>query len=101
MTLHLKTSLLVRSKQYDSHRLLLNHDAAHQVMHCVSTAYELAQPNPEISVVIISWMKHQAPQATIESKGQHLYGIAGGKLDRLAMALENFTVNGERTINCQ
>ncbi len=33
---------------------LLNHDAAHQVMHCVPIAFELARRNPELSVVIIS-----------------------------------------------
>ncbi len=32
---------------------LLNHDAAHQVMHCIPTAGELARRNSEISVVII------------------------------------------------
>jgi hypothetical protein len=32
---------------------LLNHDAAHQVNHCIPTAYELARRNPDIKVVII------------------------------------------------
>ncbi len=32
---------------------LLNHDAAHQVLHCIPTAFELARRNPDISVVII------------------------------------------------
>jgi hypothetical protein len=32
---------------------LLNHDAAHQVLHCIPAAYELARRNPEISVHII------------------------------------------------
>jgi hypothetical protein len=33
---------------------LLNHDAAHQVMHCIPIAFELARRNPKISVVILS-----------------------------------------------
>ncbi len=32
---------------------LLNHDAAHQVMHCIPIAFELAARNPGISVVIV------------------------------------------------
>ena len=39
---------------------LLNHDAAHQVMHCIPTAFELAQRNPEFSVVIISTTEEEA-----------------------------------------
>lgn len=39
---------------------LLNHDAAHQVMHCIPTAFELARRNPEISVVIISTTAEEA-----------------------------------------
>ncbi len=46
---------------------LLNHDAAHQVMHCIPTAYELARRNPEISVVIIS---------TTEEEKEAVAGIA-------------------------
>ncbi len=32
---------------------LLNHDAAHQVMHCIPTAYELARRNSDVRVGII------------------------------------------------
>jgi hypothetical protein len=39
---------------------LLNHDAAHQVMHCIPTAFELARRNPEISVVILSTTDEEA-----------------------------------------
>ncbi len=39
---------------------LLNHDAAHQVMHCIPTAYELARRNPDVSVIIISTTKEEA-----------------------------------------
>ena len=46
---------------------LLNHDAAHQVMHCIPTAYELARRNPEVSVVIIS---------TTEVEAEAVAGIA-------------------------
>ncbi len=33
---------------------LLNHDAAHQVMHSIPTAFELARRKPQVSVVIIN-----------------------------------------------
>jgi len=33
---------------------LLNHDAVHQVMHSIPTAFELARRNPQVSVVIIN-----------------------------------------------
>jgi len=46
---------------------LLNHDAAHQVMHCIPTAYELARRNPEISVVIL---------ITTEEEAEAVAGIA-------------------------
>jgi len=46
---------------------LLNHDAAHQVMHCIPTAFELARRNPEISVVII---------ITTEEEAEAVAGIA-------------------------
>ena len=46
---------------------LLNHDAAHQVMHCIPTAFELARRYPEISVVII---------ITTEEEAEAVAGIA-------------------------
>ena len=39
---------------------LLNHDAAHQVMHCIPTAYELARRCPDVSIVIISTTEEEA-----------------------------------------
>lgn len=39
---------------------LLNHDAAHQVMHCIPAAYELARRNPAINVVIIITTEEEA-----------------------------------------
>ena len=39
---------------------LLNHDAAHQVMHCIPTAFELARRNPEMSVLVISTTEEEA-----------------------------------------
>ena len=39
---------------------LLNHDAAHQVMHCIPTAFELARRHPEIAVVIINTTSAEA-----------------------------------------
>ncbi len=46
---------------------LLNHDAAHQVQHCIPTAYELARRHPEVSIVIIS---------TTEAEAEAVAGIA-------------------------
>ena len=46
---------------------LLNHDAAHQVMHSIPTAFELARRYPEICVVIIS---------TTEAEAEAVAGIA-------------------------
>ncbi len=46
---------------------LLNHDAAHQVNHCIPTAYEIARRNPEVSVVII---------ITTEAEREAVAGIA-------------------------
>jgi len=46
---------------------LLNHDAAHQVMHSVPAAFELAQRYPDISVDII---------CTTESESEAVAGIA-------------------------
>ncbi len=51
---------------------LLNHDAAHQVMHCIPTAFELARRYPEISVVIIS---------TTEAEAEAIAGIAANYPD--------------------
>jgi len=51
---------------------LLNHDAAHQVMHCIPTAFELARRHPEISVVII---------ITTEEEADAVAGIAAGYPD--------------------
>jgi hypothetical protein len=51
---------------------LLNHDAAHQVMHCIPTAFELARRYPGISVVII---------ITTEEEAEAVAGIAAGYPD--------------------
>ena len=74
---------------------LLNHDAAHQVMHCIPTAFELARRNPEVSVVIIS---------TTEEEAEAVAGIAKDYPDATT-ALENWlespnhrkTIEGEFT----
>jgi hypothetical protein len=39
---------------------LLNHDAAHQVMHSIPTAFELARRYPDVSVVIINTTEAEA-----------------------------------------
>ena len=39
---------------------LLNHDAAHQVMHSVPTAFELARRQPQLSIIIICTTKPEA-----------------------------------------
>lgn len=51
---------------------LLNHDAAHQVMHCIPTAFELARRNPDISVHIL---------ITTDEEAEAVAGIAANYPD--------------------
>ncbi len=51
---------------------LLNHDAAHQVMHSIPIAFELARRHPDITVVIIT---------TTEAEAEAVAGIAANYPD--------------------